>query len=222
MAYPLLFKKVAFDVTSFPLSIFFNFFIEQRYFPKSLKLSKLILVFKCGAKCDLNNYRSISFLSVISKVFEKLISVRVMCFVEKHSILSPMQYGFHSESSTEFAILGIVSSCYENINDKLFTKLIMIDVKKAFDSVTHSILLQKLEHYSFSGNVFNLLSSCLSNTQQYMSVNNVNSSTQHIKYGVPQGSVLGQLLFLLYINDLANSCDSTLRLLADNTCVIAK
>ena len=110
-----------------------------------------------------------------------------MSFIEKHSILSPTQYGFRPESSTEFAILDIVSSCYENINEKLFTGLIMIDLKKAFDSVTHSILLQKLEHYGFRGNVFNLFSSYLSNRQQYVSVNNVNSSTQYIKYGVPQG-----------------------------------
>ena len=145
-----------------------------------------------------------------------------MSFIEKHSILSPTQYGFRPESSTEFVILDIVSSCYENINEKLFTGLIMIDLKKAFDSVTHSILLQKLEHYGFRGNVFNLFSSYLSNRQQYVSVNNVNSSTQYIKYGVPQGSVLGPLLFLLYINDLGNSCDSTPRLFADDTCVIAK
>ena len=154
-------------------------------------------------------------------MFEKLISIRVMSFNEKHSILSPTQYGFRSESSTEYAILDIVS-CYENINDKLFTGLILIDLKKAFDSVTHSILLQKLEHYGFRGNVFNLFSSYLSNKQQYVSVSNVNSSTQYIKYGIPRGSVLRPLLFLLYINDLGNSCDSTPRLFADDTCVIAK
>ena len=118
------------------------------------------------------------FLSVIYKVFEKLISIKVMSFIEKHSISSPTQYGFCPESSTEFAILDIVSSCYENINDKLFTGL-MIDLKKAFDSVTHSILLQKLEHFGFRGNVFNLFS-YLSNRQQYVRVNNANSSTQYI------------------------------------------
>ena len=155
-------------------------------------------------------------------MFEKLISIRVMSFIEKHSILSPTQYGFRPESSTEFTILDIVSSCYENIYDKLFTRLVMIDLKKAFDSVTHSIFLQKLEHYGFRGNVFNLFFSYLSNKQQYVSVNNVNSSTQYIKYSVPQGSVLGPLLFLLYINDIRNSCDSTSRLFADDTCVVAK
>ena len=98
----------------------------------------------------------------------------------------------------------------------------MIDLKNVLDSVTHSILLQKLEHYGFRGNAFNLFSSYLSNREQYVSVNNVNSSTQYIKYGVPQGSVLGPLLFFLYINDLENSCYSTLRLFADDTCVIAK
>ena len=98
----------------------------------------------------------------------------------------------------------------------------MIDLKKAFDLVTPSILLQKLEHYGFPGNVFNLFSSYLSNRQQYVSVNNVNFSTRYIKYGVLQGSVLEPLLFLLYINDLGNSCDSASRLFADDTCVIAK
>ena len=97
----------------------------------------------------------------------------------------------------------------------------MIDLKKAFDSVTHSIWLQKLEHYGFRGNVCNLFSH-LSNKQQYVSINYVNSFIQYIKYGVPQGSVLGSILFLIYINDLGNSCDNTLRLFADNTCVIAK
>ena len=196
-------------------------FIEQGCFPESLKLSKVILIFKSRAKCDLSNYRRISLLSVIFKEFKKLISIRVMSFIEKHSILSPTQYVFRPKSSTEFAILDIVSSCYENINDKLFTGLIMIDLKKAFDSVTHSSLLQKLEHYGFRGSVFNLFSSYLSNRQQYVSVNNVNSSTQYIKYGVPQGAVLGPLLFLLYINDVGNSCDNTPRLFADDTCAIA-
>ena len=153
-------------------------------------------------------------------MFEKLISIKVMSFIDKHSILSPTQYVFRPESSTEFVILDRVSSCCKNINDKLFTGIIMIDLKKAFDSVTHSILLQKLEHCR--GNVFNLFSSYLSYRQQYVSVNNVNSSTQYIKYGIPQGSVLGPLLFLLYINVLENSCDRTPRLSADDTCVIAK
>ena len=134
-----------------------------------------------------------------------------MSFIEKHSILSSTPYGFRPESSTEFAILDIVSSCNKEMNDKLFTGLIMIDLKKTFDSVTHSVLLQKLEDYGFRGNVFTFFSSYLSNRQQYVSVNNVNSSTQYIKYGVPQGSVLVPLLFLLYINDLGNSCDSTPR-----------
>ena len=117
MAYPLFLKKIASNVVSFPLSIFFSLFIELECFPESLKLSKVIPIFKSDAKCDLSNYRPISLLLVLSKVLEKLIPIRVMSFNEKHSILSPTQYGFCSEQSTKFAILDIASSCFENIND---------------------------------------------------------------------------------------------------------
>ena len=133
-----------------------------------------------------------------------------------------MQYSFHSESSADFAILDIVSSCYDNVNDKFFIGFIMIDLKKAFDSVTHFIVLQKLEHYGFRGNVFNLFLSYLLGRQQYVRVYNVNFSTQYVKYRVPQGSVLGPILFLLYINDFRNFCDITPSLFADDTCVIAQ
>ena len=97
----------------------------------------------------------------------------------------------------------------------------MLDSKKAFDSVTHEILLQKLDHYGIRGKAFNSFSSYLSNRQQYFSMHNINSSTLPIKYGVPQGSVLGPLLFLLYINHLTNSINTTPRHFADDTWIIA-
>ena len=97
----------------------------------------------------------------------------------------------------------------------------MLDLKKVFDSVTHEILLQKLDHYGIRGKAFNLFSSYLSNRQQYVSMHGINSFTLPIKYGVPQGLVLGPLLFLLYINELTNSINTSPRLFADDTCIIA-
>ena len=155
-------------------------------FSRIIKLSKVIPVFKSGAKCDLSNYCPISLLSEYLKCLkssfqsESCLSSRNIQFYHQHNMV------FVPSHLQNFSILDIVFSCFENINDKLFTGPIIIDLKKAFDSVTHSILLQKLEHYSFRGNVFILFSSYLSNRQQYASFNNVNSSTQYIKYGVPQ------------------------------------
>ena len=114
-----------------------------------------------GDRTDISNYRPISLLPVIAKVFERLFYNRVQSFIEKHNILSTTQYGFRSKVSPEHAVVDIVSSCYDSINDGQFTGLIMLDLKKAFDSVTHDNLLQKLEHYGIRGKAFNLFSSYL-------------------------------------------------------------
>ena len=183
----------------------------------------IVPIFQAGNETDLNNYRPISLLSEIAKVFERLslLHNRVRSFIEKHDVLSTTQYGFRSKFSPEHAVVDIGSSCYDNINDDQFTGLIMLDLKKDFDSVTHDILLQKLEHYGIRGKALNLFSFYFSNRKQYVSIQGINSSTLSIKYGVPQGSVLGPLSFLLYINDLSNSIKTTPRLFADDTCMIA-
>jgi len=132
-----------------------------------------------------------------------------------------MQYDFRLSFSPEHAVLDIVSSCYENILEKLIAGLIMLDLKKAFDSVTHHILLIKLEHYGIRGNAHSLILSYLLNRKQYVHIHNVNSTFLSINYGVLQGSILGPLLLFLYIKDLENSLDTIPRLYADDTCIIA-
>ena len=142
------------------LSFIFYFCIENGIFPESLKISKVTPLYKSGAKSEVNNYRPIS---VLSKIFEKVLHKRITTFVEKHSILSSTQYGFRTNYSPEHAVLNVVSTCYNNISNKQYTGLIMLDLKKAFDSVTHTILLRKLDHYGIWGNAHKLLSSYLCN-----------------------------------------------------------
>ena len=122
--------------------------------------------------------------------------------------------------SPEHVVLDVVFTismlAYNNISNKQYTGLITLDLKKAFDSITRAIFLRKLDHYGIRGNEHKLLSSYLCSRRQYVNINNVNCDRQFISYGVPQGSILGPLLFLLY--DLENSVNNTPRLFADDTC----
>ena len=136
------------------------------------------------------------------------------------TVLIPSQYGFCPNRSSTHAILDIVSTTYDNINNKKYTGMVMLDLTKAFDTVCHKRLLLKLGHYGIRGTAYNLLQSYLSNRSQYVSIVNINSSLRNVKMSVPQGSVLGPFLFLIYINDLQNCIISTPRLFADDTAVL--
>ena len=140
--------------------------------------------------------------------------------LDKHSIISSNQYGFRSSLSTTHAMLDVLTFTYDNINDNTITALLLFDLNKAFDRVQHDILLRKLEHYDIRCSAQNLIASFLRNRQQYVSLHNAQSHKMYITCGVPQGSVLGPLLFTLYINGIVNCTSSTPRLFADNTCLI--
>ena len=189
-------------------------------FPDDLKVAKVISLFKKGDTLDINNYRPISLLTCFSKIFEKAIFTRLSNFLDKHSVLISSQYGFCPNRSSTHAILDIVSTTYDNINNKKYTGMVMLDLTKAFDTVCHKRLLLKLGHYGIRGTAYNLLQSYLSKISQYVSLVNINSNLRNVKMGVPQGSVLGPLLFLIYINDLQNCMISTPRLFADDTAVL--
>ena len=188
-------------------------------FPDKLKIAKVKPIFKSCNKTNPSNYRLISLLTIFSKIFEKLIYKRLDSFICKHCIIAATQYGFRAGHSTMHAVTDVILAVYDNINDQKYTGLIFLDIKKAFDTVNHNILIEKLEHLGIRGLAKKLLNSYLSGRNQFVALEK-HSQTYHIKWGVPQGSTLGPLLFLLYINDIINCTKVTPRLFADDTCLV--
>lgn len=217
---PPYFLKVAAHVIAQPLSMIFNHCMLLGIFPNKLKTGMVIPVYKNGPADEVGNYRPISLLTSLDKIFEKILNKRFVSFLKANNILVPVQFGFRNAHSTVHPILDIMTSCYDAIQSKMYSSLLFLDIKKAFDSVCHKKLLSKLQHYGFRGIVHQLLNSYLSQRKQFVYVNNVKSSTEVVNFGVPQGSILGPLLFLIYINDLPNCLNTIPRFFADDTALM--
>ena len=195
-----------------------NLSFRTGIFPDDLKIAKVIPIFKSGAKDNPNNYRPIALLPFISKLFEKCLHCRLVKYFNRYNILSESQFGFRSGYSTADALQALVRMQYDSLNDKLYSINVFVDFRKAFDTVDRSVLLRKLDRCGIRGQPLHLISSYLSNRRQYVYIDGVSSSVKTIDRGVPQGSVLGPLLFLIYINDLPN-CSKIFKtiLFADDT-----
>ena len=215
---PIYLLKILNNNISLCLSKIINDSFLHGIFPDKLKIAKVTPIFKKGSRTDKSNYRPISVLSIFSKIFEKLVYKRVYNYLEYRNILNEFQFGFRANRSTSHALLSTIENLKEFLDKGSFGVGLFIDFKKAFDTVNHHILLNKLEFYGFRGVVNKWFQSYLTGRNQNVSINGINSSLKAISCGVPQGSVLGPLLFLLYINDLPY-CSNRLvfQLFADDT-----
>ncbi len=188
--------KLLAPILCHPLKEIINISFATGVYPDKLKLAEIIAVFKNkGDQRLLPNYRPISLLSNINKIFEKLVHTRLYSFLELHECIYELQFGFRTKHSTNHALMSLTESVRSALDNSNFACGIFVDFQKAFDTVDHNILLHKLEHYGIRGIANNWFKSYLSNRNQYVSVNGFHSKTEVMKYGVPQGSVLGPLLF---------------------------
>ena len=194
-------KDIA-DIVSTPLSIIINQSLCSGIFPSKLKIAKVIPLFKKGDIQLFGNYRPISLLSSVSKVFEKAAYGQLYEYFSSHALFYDSQYGFRKYHSTELVALELVDRIHKEIDENKIPFSVFLDLSKAFDTLDHDILLHKLQYYGITGTVLDWFRSYLTERYQFVDYNGASSSMKVLTTGVLQGSILGPLLFIIYMNDI--------------------
>ena len=203
-----------------PLTHIINASLCEGKIPDIWKRARVTPIHKGGDAANPNNYRPISVLPVLSKVLEKLVFNQVYKYLVENELLCSNQHGFRPKHSTLTALLSITEDFYRKLDDGYVIGIVTLDLEKAFDLISYDILLKKLEYYGFDQNVLCWLKDYFNGREQCTSVNGKMSSTRKVKSGVPQGSILGPLLFIITLNDLHKSVNNcSLSLYADDTCM---
>ena len=208
-----------------PFTYLCNLSLQEGIFSQELKTANVIPLFKSGDEFMFNNYRPVSMLCSLSKIFEKIMYTCLLSYLNEHKILFSYQFGFRKSHSTYMALMVLMDKLNKALDDGNMVIGVFLDFSKAFDTVDHDILLFKLSHYGIRDNALLWFKSSLSNRNQFVTYDGVRSSLKTIKCGVPEGSILGPQLFFIYINHLCNVCGNSLPILfaADsNTFTVGK
>jgi hypothetical protein len=205
-----------------PLQHIFSLSLSTGIVPVQLKIAKVVPVFKAGDRSVMDNYRPISLLNAFSKVLERVVHNRLSAYLNINNLLCNSQYGFRKDHSTIHPLTKFLNYITRAFNDKEHCVAIFCDLRKAFDTVDHSILLTKLYNLGIQGQELKWFENYLSGRKQFVVINGKSSTLREILLGVPQGSILGPLLFIIYINDLANVSQLFSSLFADDTKLLAR
>ena len=208
------------DLTALPLAFLLNTTMEKEEIPADWKNAYVSPIFKKGARNIAENYRPISLTSIPCKIMESIVKEAVLKHIVENKLLSPKQFGFISGRSTVTQLLNYLNKCVDTLVNGGVVDAIYLDFAKAFDTVPHSRLLGKLKSYGINGNILKWIETFLRNRTQIVKVNGENSFSAPVLSGIPQGSVLGPLLFVIYINDLPDSVNSDSFLFADDTKIL--
>ena len=212
---PTILKETAREIAP-ALTLLFQASIDQQTIPKDWKTALITPIFKKGDRSKASNYRPVSLTSICSKMLEHIVHHHIMCHFDKYNILTSAQHGFRKRRSCESQLIATLQDLAKGIDDKSQIDAVLLDFSKAFDKVPHHRLSLKLDQYGVRGNILRWVTNFLSNRSQAVVCEGHKSQLADVVSGVPQGTVLGPLLFLAYINDMPDQVSSTIRLFADD------